>query len=130
MSMTYETKLGLPTRTRTISLGEASALLRELADFPHRIHRVKAAIACVARLIPLKHSRAFDIWYEKAKCFRDFEGEAILAAVARKRELDAANELQSLRKRIEILEARLRSGDADFHSPTLTALGQSLRGHR
>lgn len=130
MTMTYETNVGRTMRTRPISLGEAAALLKELAEFPHRGERVKAALHRVSRLVPMNYWRAFDVWYEKAKCFRDFEGEAILEAVRKKRELDAANELQSLRTRIEILESRLRAGDADFYGPAISVLGKNIRSGR
>lgn len=131
MTMTYGTNLGLSTGTGTKRLGQASDCLKELADFPLRGEQVKAAISRAANLVfigkgKLIYSRAFDIWYRKAKLFRDYEADAILAAVTVKREQETARELQDLRTRIELLESRLRSGDADFHSPSISVLRQIL----
>jgi hypothetical protein len=131
MTQTCATDLGPSTGTGTKALGYASDCLKELADFPLRGEPVKSAIARAANLVfigknKLLYSRAFDIWYRKAKMFRDYEADAILAAVERKRERDTANELADLKTRIAILESRLHSGDADFYSPSISALRQIL----
>jgi len=131
MSQSCETDLGLARRTGTKALGQASDCLKELADFPLRGENVKRAIERAANLVfigknKLLYSRAFDIWYVKAKLFRDYEADAILAAVTLKRERETANELSDLKARIAILESRLRAGDADFHSPSISVLRQIL----
>ncbi len=131
MPTTCDTDLGLAPRTGTKSLGCASDCLKELADYPLRGESVKRAIERAANLVhigknKLLYSRAFDIWYRKAKLFRDFEADAILVAVELKRERETANELSDLKARIAILESRLRSGDADFHSPSISVLRQIL----
>jgi hypothetical protein len=136
MTQTCVGNVGPSLRTGTISLSEASAFLKELADWPFRGEGYRRAIERAARLVkidlgsrlePMKYWRAYDIWYVRAKCFRDFESEAIVAAVRQKREEDAANELAELKTRFAILESRLRSGDADFHRPTISALRHLVR---
>jgi hypothetical protein len=131
MTQSCVSSLGLATGTGTNRLGLASDCLKELADFPLRGEQVKAAIQRAANMVfigkdRLIYSRAFDIWYRKAKLFRDYEADAILEAVRIKRERDTSNELRDLRARIELLESRLRSGDADFHSPSISVLRQIL----
>lgn len=105
---------------------QEAVALRELASPWGNGEKVKTAINRAARLSGLSYWRAFDIWYGKARRVEDFEREQIAAALQAKQEEEARNEFHQLKTRLAILEARLLSGDPDFHSPTVAALRQSV----
>ena len=101
--------------------------LRELAEPSSRGDRVKVAIERAAKLSGLSYWRTFDLWYRKARKVEDFEIAAISEALDRKNRKDARNELQTLRLRIEALEARFSISDEDFHREDINALRQGMR---
>lgn len=109
-------------------MNEFSAALHEIAAPADRGEKIQTIIARVARATGLKPSRVYEAWYGRARRISDDERLRVAQALQKKREQDARNELQSLRLRIEILESRLRAGDADFHCATLAALRHSVRG--
>lgn len=94
-----------------------------------RLHgeKVKQLIERAARRAGLTYTRAFDIWYAKARRIEPAEAEAINAALIERDREAARNELHELRIRMERIEAMLASGDPDFARPTLAAIGQRLR---
>lgn len=98
--------------------------LRELAEPWPSGSYVKEAINRASRACGLPYWRTFDIWYGKARRIDVVEMTAIADAVAKKREREAANELQELRTRIAKLEARLSQTDEDFHRPTIDWFGR------
>lgn len=99
-----------------------SAALRELAEPWVGGERVKVAIDRAARKAGLQFWRAYDLWYEKARCVQPFEITQIEAALAKKRESEARNELHELRLRLAKLESALLTTDEDFYRPQITAL--------
>lgn len=107
-----------------------TAALRELSEPWSGGEKIKSAIDRAARRAGLSYWRAYDIWYGKARRIEDFEREQIAAALRAKLERDARNEFHELKTRLALLEARLLAGDADFHSPALAALRESMRGRR
>ena len=100
---------------------EAADGLRILVDWPRPGVKVKAAIADAAKLAKLEYWRAFDIWYRKARRIETYEAEQIEAALQRKNETEAKNEIRELRLRLDRLERLLASTDADFHRPSIDA---------
>lgn len=107
-----------------------SDALKELADPRQAGEPVKRAIERAAGRAGFIFSRAYEIWYGRARRIEQFEIDAITDALQHKRERDAANELHDLKLRLARLEARLAAGDADFHRPSIDALGMGLRGAR
>lgn len=89
---------------------------------------VKTAIARAAKLAGLDYWRAYDIWYGKARCVRDFEREAVSAALTEKNRLETRNEVRDLRTRLAILESRLARIDPDFHCEEIGQIGRQVRG--
>ena len=109
-----------------ISLGDAAAALRELAD-PRDY--VKTQLDTAARLTGLAYWRAFDIWYGKARRLEDTERDAIAAALERKRDQEARNELHELRIRLARLESLLLHKEPPAPSSSAGA-DRSLDGTR
>ena len=102
----------------------AADALRELSEPWPSGSYVKEAIGRAARSSGLSYTRCSDIWYRKARRIEASEAEAIAAALQKKRELEAKNELHDLKVRLARLEARLASTDSDFHRPTIDWLGK------
>ncbi len=118
---------------------EATTHIRELADPWPSDTRVKDAIRRASKrvlvlfngkLTALSYSRASDIWYGRARRIEDFERDAIVDALDKKRREATRNELHELKTRIALLEARLVQADSEFHRETIDALGNVLRGAR
>lgn len=108
-------------------MSDVSASLRELAEPWAGGERIKTVIDRAARRAGLSYWRAFDIWYGKARCVRDFEVTAIHEAIARKRKEEARNELAELRTRLLRLESLLVQTDPEFHRPSSVALREQIR---
>jgi hypothetical protein len=102
--------------------------LRELAAPITRSEKMSVAIERAARLSGLEPWRAFNIWYGKAKRVETAERQAVKAALAKKQREAARNEFHELKIRLAILESRLNQIDPDFHSPTLDAAREQMRG--
>lgn len=107
---------------------DISASLRELSEPWERGDKIKAAIARAAHAAGLTYWRAFDIWYGKARRIEPSEAEQIQAAVRRKSEEHARNELHDLRTRLLRLESLLVQTDPDFHRDTVDLTRQQVRG--
>lgn len=107
---------------------EASVALRELAGAGTRGDRTKAAIQRAARIVGLNYSRAFEIWYGRARRIEQYEREKISEALDRKRREHARNEFHELQTRLARLEARLSRTDEDFHRETIDSVREQARG--
>lgn len=107
---------------------DISASLRELSEPWERGDKIKAAIARAARLADLSYWRAFDIWYGKARRIEPSEAERIQAALRRKSEEHARNELHDLRTRLMRLESLLVQTDPDFHRESINQVRSQVRG--
>lgn len=81
-------------------------------------------------LTGLKYSRCYEIYYGRARRIEPAEIARIEEALDRKNRRDARNELSALRTRIEILEARFKIADPDFHRADIDGLGEILRPAR
>jgi hypothetical protein len=101
----------------------AAEALRELSNPWAPGDRVKAAIQRAARLSGLSYWRCFDIWYGKARRIDLVEVSQITAAIEKKRELEAKNELQELRLRLAKLEARISQADENLYRPSIDWTG-------
>ena len=107
------------------SLG--SKMLKELSEPWPSGELVKVAMGRAAKLAGLSYWRCHDIWYGKARKVEGYEIEQIAAALQRKNEKDAANDLRDLKFRLAQLESRLSSGDSNFHSPSIDHARDWLR---
>lgn len=96
-------------------MSEFAASLKELSGPRLSGDPVKAAIDRAAKLAGLSYTRAFDIWYRKARRIDAHEADAIREAVRLKREEDARHEYQELRTRLIKLESMLVKTDPNFH---------------
>jgi hypothetical protein len=108
-------------------LTDVSAALRSLSEPWERGDKIKAAIARSARAAGLTYWRAFDIWYGKARRIEPAEADRIQAALQRKSEEHARNELHELRTRLLRLEALLVQTDPDFHRPSIDRTRDAVR---
>lgn len=74
--------------------------------------QVKARIAIAARLAGFSETRAFDIWYGKARRIEPREHQAVIAALIEKRIADERNELHALKIAHVRMESRLNQMEA------------------
>jgi len=94
-------------------------MLRELAEPWAGGEGIKSILNRISPLAKLKYSRAYEIWYGRARKVEDYEIDAIKEALRIKNRKSARNELHELKLRIANLEARLALRDADFHQPDI-----------
>ncbi len=108
-----------------------SDALRELAEPRPSGDLVKRAIERAARLTGLSYTRAFDVWYGKARRIDADEAQQIFQAIEKKRDEEARNEIHDLRTRLLKMESRIaaeaansRGGGAGFIRPPLPGRGR------
>lgn len=87
-------------------------LLKQIAAPIDRGEKFNIAIERAARLSGLSYSRAFNIWYGKAKRIEPHEETAILSALVEKRLADEKNELHALKISLARLETQLSQTQA------------------
>lgn len=104
-----------------------AAGLRDLAEPAPRGDRVKSAIQRAAKAAGLTYTRAFDIWYGKARRIEADEAQRITQALQKKSEEEARNEFYDLRSRLLRLESILVSTDPDFHREDIDLARRHLR---
>ncbi len=99
-------------------MADATTMLKELSQPWQPGEFVKDAIRRVATMSGLSPSRAFDIWYGKARKVDETELAAIAEALNIRTKRAARNELQELKIRIAKLEALFArdSSDGDWSS--------------
>lgn len=90
-----------------------SDALRELAEPRPGGDLVKRAIERAARLTGLSYTRAFDVWYRKARRIDAHEAAQIAEALQSKRDEDARNEIHDLRTRLLKMESRIAAEAAN-----------------
>jgi hypothetical protein len=100
---------------------------RQLAEPVARGEKIAAIISRAGRVVGMGYSRAFETWYDRSK-LSDEEDQRIQTALETKSKQDDRNELRQLRLRLEILESRLLSKDADFHREDVAGLRASMCG--
>jgi hypothetical protein len=108
---------------------DAAGALKALSEPWERGDRIKRAIERSARLAGLTYSRAFEMWYGRAKVLPD-EIARISEALALKNRKDARNELSELRLRLARLESLLLQTDAEFHRPSIDFVQSQVRRPR
>ncbi len=107
---------------------QAALMLRELSLPWSTGERIKTVLDRTSRLARLTYWRTYDIWYGKARRVEPHEIAQIAEALRIKTEKAARNEFHELKVRLARLEARLLSGDADFHSPAIDYARDMVRG--
>lgn len=90
-----------------------------MTDFPAALKQIggadglmKERVARAAKAADLSASRAFDIWYGKARRIEPHEETAILSALVEKRLADEKNELHALKISLARLETQLSQTQA------------------
>jgi hypothetical protein len=101
--------------------------LKELSEPHSREEKMITIIERSAHLAGLSYSRAYEIWYGRARRVEPAEVTRISEALDRKHQRDARNEIQELRLRIAKLEQYFLQTDETFHREDLNALGEILR---
>lgn len=109
-----------------MSLTYAQAL-QELAEPRPGGDLVKRAIERAARVTGLTYTRAWDIWYGKARRIDADEAERIADALQKKREEEARNEIHDLRTRLLKMESRIAAEAANRTSAVLGGVRPRLR---
>ena len=107
-----------------------SDALKELAEPRPVGDLVKAAIGRAARITGLTYTRAFDVWYGKARRIDADEAGRIEQALQHKREEEARNEIHDLRTRLLKMESRLAAEAANSGRTGLGLVRQRLRRAR
>lgn len=107
-----------------------SDALKELAEPRPVGDLVKAAIGRAARITGLTYTRAFDVWYGKARRIDADEAQRIEQALQNKREEEARNEIHDLRTRLLKMESRLAAEAANSGRTGLRLARQRLRRSR
>ena len=107
-----------------------SDALKELAEPRPVGDLVKAAIGRAARITGLTYTRAFDVWYGKARRIDADEAQRIEQALQNKREEEARNEIHDLRTRLLKMESRLAAEAANSGRTGLSFARQRLRRSR
>lgn len=108
-------------------MSDAALMLRELSYPWEPGEKIKSVIDRTSRMCRLTYWRTFDIWYRKARRVEPYEIAQIAEALRIKNEKAAKNELHDLKLRLARLEASLAAGDADFHSPTIDFVRETMR---
>lgn len=92
--------------------------------------RKKSAIDRAARLAGLTYTRAWDIWYGKARRIEDHEAQAIEEAIRQKLALEAQNELAQLRLQLTRIESLLALSNPNMDRANTHAHRGALRSAR
>ena len=109
---------------------DVAGALRELSEPWERGDKIKRAIERSARMAGLSYSRAFEIWYSRARRIEPSELLRIEQALKQKHSKDARNELSELRLRLTRLESLLVLSDPEFHRETIAQIGAQVRRPR
>lgn len=104
-----------------------SDALREIAEPRPVGDLVKTAIRRAARATGLTYTRAFDVWYGKARRIDAHEAEQIAEALQRKREEEAHHDLHDLRSRLLKMESRIAAEASHSSRPRLALVRRSVR---
>lgn len=111
--------------------------IRLVAEPVNRGEKIHDAIARAARRVKvaglngdlesLSFSRAYEIWYGRARV-EPREDQAIRQEADKRRREIVRDQIHSFKTSLALMEARLASVDADFHSETIDALCELSRG--
>ena len=100
-------------------MSNASAMLKSLAEPWRPGEFLKDVLERLMPLTGLKYSRAYEIWYDRAKRVEPHEVEAIAAALAKKDKGAVWREITELKSRVARLEALVAGSDQEFGQPTV-----------
>lgn len=118
---------------RVVSVAvRAAEDLRELASPLEFGEPIKVVVERAARRVrpwlpQFKFSRAYEIWYRRARRIEQYELDAFAQALEKKRTAEAANELHELKSRIARLESLLVRIDPSFHRQSIDAARSMVR---
>jgi hypothetical protein len=104
--------------------------LKELSEPQMRGEKITTIIERCARIAGLSYSRAYEIYYRRARRIEPAEIARISDALQQKNARDARNELSELRLRLTRLESLLVLSDAEFHRENLGPVRDALRRSR
>lgn len=100
--------------------GEASLLVRRVAEPRPVGDSIKAAIVRTARRLGFSYTRTRDIWYGNARRIDAAEMDQL-------REYAGRREAQIAIENMVVLRERLAKTDAEFHRQTIALLDSTLR---
>jgi hypothetical protein len=109
---------------------DAARALRELSQPQMRGEKIQVIIERCAHLAGLSYSRAFEIYYGRARRIEPAEIARIEEALKQKAARETCNELQELRIRLARLESILVLSDAEFHRDAIDQTRAQLRHSR
>ena len=118
------------------AIQEASDLLRGIAGERRADEKIKGVLRRVRDALTKKYgpdhwtaSRVRCVWYaDRRVSLREGELDQLRALAKRRADTEASNELLELRDRVARLERLLEQTDSAFHSPTIGALRDLVRG--
>lgn len=106
---------------------DATAMLKDLSQPWRPGELVKDAITRVAPLAGLTFTRAFDIWYGKARRVEASEIAQIAEAISKKNKGAVWREITDLKARLARLETIVAGSHAELGQPAVPAARPSLR---
>lgn len=106
---------------------QASAALRQLAEPWSAGEKIKRLIERAAGKAGLSYWRAFDIWYRKARRIDAAEFDAIVIALAKKREEARDNDFHRLQIEVQRLTSMYAQRHPEFDRTSPDAIRDELR---
>jgi len=106
-------------------LKQAEQTLKALGKKLAPLGNVRERIEQSARAVGISQTRAFDLWYGKARRVTTEEVAHIKAALRKTVRRGILNDIAEMRTRLDVLEARMDAGDADFYEPAVDVLRQA-----
>ena len=110
------------------SVAQAQADLRKLGGELLPGEKIGIVIGRVAVAAGLKYSRAFELWYGKARRVESYEREQIREALAKLELRWLENELHDWRMALARMETKAAALRADMDRPRVDLLGHEVRG--
>lgn len=108
-------------------MSDASAMLKSLAEPWRPGEFLKDVLERCMPLTGLKYSRAYEIWYDRAKRIEPHEVDAIAAALAKKNKGEVWREITELKNRLARLETIVAGSNEEFGQPTVPMGRTGLR---
>lgn len=106
---------------------DATTMLKELGQPWRPGEFVKDVISRVAPLAGLTQTRAWDIWYGKARRIEDGELANIVDALAKKSERSLWNRIHNLEVELAQIKSIVRSANTDYGQSAADSGGGPLR---
>jgi hypothetical protein len=106
-------------------LKQAEQSLKALGKKLVPLGNVRERIEQSARAVGISQTRAFDLWYGKARRVTAEEVAHIKAALRKTIKRGIQNDIAEIRAQLAVVEARMDAIDADFYEPAVDVLRQA-----